>query len=240
MVHLVLIRHGQSEWNSQNKFTGWVDIDLSDKGKKEAKTAGELIINENLKFDYYFSSFQKRAINTLKLIQETIGIKNLKFEEAWQLNERHYGALTGLNKEEMKKKLGEKKIHEFRRSWSLKPENLDKNNAYHPLNIDKYKNIPKKNIPDTESLEDTYNRVIPYFESEILKLIKFEKRILVAAHGNSIRALCKYLFNISNEDISNLEIPTGNPLVIDFDKSLKVIKARYLDEARAKKLLFSN
>ena len=144
MVHLVLIRHGQSEWNSQNKFTGWVDIDLSDQGKKEAKIAGELINNENLKFDYYFSSFQKRAINTLKLIQETTGIENLEFEEAWQLNERHYGALTGLNKDEVKKKLGEKKIHEFRRSWSLKPENLDKNNAYHPLNIDKYKNIPKK------------------------------------------------------------------------------------------------
>jgi len=240
MVHLVLIRHGQSEWNSQNKFTGWVDIDLSDKGKKEAKTAGELIINEKLKFDYYFSSFQKRAINTLKLIQKTIGIKNIKFEEAWQLNERHYGALTGLNKEEMKKKFGEKKIHEFRRSWSLKPENLDKNNAYHPLNIDKYKNIPKKKIPDTESLKDTYNRVIPYFESKILKLLKLEKRILVVAHGNSIRALCKYLFKISNEDISNLEIPTGNPLVIYFDKSFKVIKARYLDGVRAKKLLFSN
>ena len=143
-MHLVLIRHGQSEWNSENKFTGWVDIDLSDQGKKEAKTAGELIINENLKFDYYFSSFQKRAINTLKLIQETIGIKNLKFEEAWQLNERHYGALTGLNKEEMKKKFGEKKIYEFRRSWSLKPQNLDKNSIYHPFNIDKYKNIPKK------------------------------------------------------------------------------------------------
>ena len=132
MVHLVLIRHGQSEWNSQNRFTGWVDIDLSDQGKKEAKTAGELIIGENLKFDYYFSSFQKRAINTLKLIQKTIEFENINFEEAWQLNERHYGALTGLNKDEMKKKLGEKKIHEFRRSWSLKPENLDKNSAYHP------------------------------------------------------------------------------------------------------------
>ena len=240
MVHLVLIRHGQSEWNSQNKFTGWVDIDLSDKGKKEAKTAGELIINENLKFDYYFSSFQKRAINTLKLIQETIGIKNLKFEEAWQLNERHYGALTGLNKEEMKKKLGEKKIHEFRRSWSLKPENLDKNSAYHPLNIKKYRNVPRENIPNSESLEDTYNRVIPYFESKILKLLKLNKNILIAAHGNSIRALCKYLLKISNEDISSLEIPTGNPLVINFDTSLKVIKARYLDEARAKKLLFTS
>ena len=240
MVHLVLIRHGQSEWNSQNKFTGWVDIDLSDQGKMEAKTAGELIIGENLKFDYYFSSFQKRAINTLKLIQKTIGIENKNFEEAWQLNERHYGALTGLNKEEMKKKLGKKKIYEFRRSWSLKPENLDKNSAYHPLNIKKYKNVPKENIPDSESLEDTYNRVIPYFECKILKLLKSNKDILVAAHGNSIRALCKYLLKISNEDISNLEIPTGNPLVINFDTSLKVIKAKYLDEARAKKLLFTN
>ena len=240
MVYLVLIRHGQSEWNSQNKFTGWVDIDLSDKGKEEAKIAGELINNESLKFDYYFSSYQKRAINTLKLILETTKIENLKFEEAWQLNERHYGALTGLNKDEMKKKLGEKKIYEFRRSWSLKPENLDKNNAYHPLNIEKYKNIPKINIPNSESLEDTYNRVIPYFEDKILKLLKLKKKILVAAHGNSIRALCKYLFKISNEDISNLEIPTGNPLVINFDKSLNVIEARYLDVTRAKKLLFTN
>ena len=240
MVHLVLIRHGQSEWNSQNKFTGWVDIDLSDKGKEEAKIAGELINNESLKFDYYFSSYQKRAINTLKLILETTKIENLKFEEAWQLNERHYGALTGLNKDEMKKKLGEKKIYEFRRSWSLKPENLDKNNAYHPLNIEKYKNIPKINIPNSESLEDTYNRVIPYFEDKILKLLKLKKKILVAAHGNSIRALCKYLFKISNEDISNLEIPTGNPLVINFDKNLNVIEARYLDVTRAKKLLFTN
>ena len=139
----------------------------------------------------------------------------------------------------LKKKLGEKKVHEFRRSWSLKPENLDKNNAYHPLNMEKYKNIPKENIPDSESLEDTYNRVIPYFESKILKLLKLEKKILVAAHGNSIRALCKYLFKISNEDISNLEIPTGNPLVINFDKSLNVIEARYLDVTRAKKLLFT-
>ena len=240
MVHLVLIRHGQSKWNSQNRFTGWVDIDLSDQGKKEAKTAGELIISENLKFDYYFSSFQKRAINTLKLIQKTIDFENINFEEAWQLNERHYGALTGLNKDEMKKKLGEKKIHEFRRSWSLKPENLDKNSAYHPLNIKKYRNVPKENIPNSESLEDTYNRVIPYFESKILKLLKLNKNVLISAHGNSIRALCKYLLKISNEDISNLEIPTGNPLVINLDTSLKVIKARYLDEARAKKLLFTS
>ena len=140
----------------------------------------------------------------------------------------------------MKKKLGEKKIYEFRRSWSLKPENLDKNNAYHPLNIKKYKNIPRADIPDSESLEDTYNRVIPYFESKILKLLKLKKKILIAAHGNSIRALCKYLFKINNEDISNLEIPTGNPLFINFNKNLNVVEARYLDETRAKKLFFTN
>ena len=140
----------------------------------------------------------------------------------------------------MKKKLGEKKIHEFRRSWNSRPENLDKNSAYHPLNIKKYKNIPKEYIPNSESLEDTHNRVIPYFKSKILKLLKSNKDVLITAHGNSIRALCKYLLKISNEDISNLEIPTGNPLVINFDKSLKVIKVRYLDGERAKKLLFIN
>ena len=238
MVHLVLIRHGQSEWNSQNRFTGWVDVDLSDLGKREAKNAGQLIIKENLKFDYYFSSYQKRAINTLKLIQESIGDKNVDFEEAWQLNERHYGALTGLNKEEMKKKFGEKKIHDFRRSWNLKPDKLDKSSKYHPSNIDKYKSIPKKNIPDSESLEETYNRVVPFFENRILKLIKLNKNILVAAHGNSIRALCKYLLKINKEDISSLEIPTGNPLIIYFDENFAVSKFKYLDKIRAKKLLF--
>ena len=234
-MHLVLIRHGQSEWNSQNRFTGWVDIDLSDQGKKEAKTAGELIISENLKFDYYFSSFQKRAINTLKLIQKTMGIENLKFEEAWQLNERHYGALTGLNKEEMKKKLGEDKIHIFRRSWDKPPEPLNKNNPYHPLNIEIYKDIPREKIPDTESLKDTYDRVIPYFKKNIEK--KISENVMISAHGNSIRSLCKYLFDISNDEISKLEIPTGNPLILEFDDNIKLLNAKYLDKERAKDLL---
>ena len=237
MVHLVLIRHGQSEWNSENKFTGWVDIDLSDQGKKEAKTAGELIINENLKFDYYFSSFQKRAINTLKLIQETTGIKNLKFEEAWQLNERHYGALTGLNKEEMKKKFGEKKILEFRRSWNIKPDPLNKKSPYHPVNINVYKDLPKENIPDTESLEDTYNRVVKYFKNNIEKKLQKKNNILISAHGNSLRALCKFLFKLDEIQITKLEIPTGNPLMITFDEKNKISKCRYLDQERAQDLL---
>ena len=165
MSHLFLVRHGQSEWNLQKKFTGWVDVDLTPEGKLEACKAGEGIKSTNIKIDLFFSSYQLRAINTLKLIKNTIR-NNSEFTKAWELNERHYGSLTGLNKDEMKKKLGEKKIHEFRRSWDLRPEPLNKNNPYHPINIDIYKDIPKENIPDTESLKDTYNRVINYFDNK--------------------------------------------------------------------------
>ena len=239
MRHLILIRHGQSEWNLQNKFTGWVDVELSPQGKLEACKAGELIKELNFKIDYFFSSYQKRSIDTLKLILNTIREKDDQIIKAWELNERHYGVLTGLNKDEMKKKLGEEQVHIFRRSWDTPPQPLSKNSPYHPLNIETYKDIPREKVPDTESLKDTYERVIKFYDGEIKNQLK-NKNILISAHGNSIRALCKYLFKISNENISNLEIPTGNPLVIDFDKSLKVIKARYLDEARAKKLLFNN
>ncbi len=236
MSHLILIRHGQSEWNLQKRFTGWVDVDLAPKGKLEACKSGELIKEKNIKIDYFFSSIQLRAINTLKLILNTMRIKD-NFEKAWELNERHYGALTGLNKDEMKKKLGEKKIHEFRRSWNIKPDPLDKNNPYHPINIEAYKSISKENIPDSESLEDTYNRVIPYYKSNIEnKLIK-NKNVLVVAHGNSIRSLCKYLFKLNEKKISSLEIPTGNPLIINFDKNNQIIKCKYLDESRAKDLI---
>tara|TARA_B100000287_G_C20550572_1_gene748325 strand:+ start:433 stop:1149 length:717 start_codon:yes stop_codon:yes gene_type:complete len=236
MSHLILIRHGQSEWNLQKRFTGWVDVDLAPKGKLEACKSGELIKEKNIKIDYFFSSIQLRAINTLKLILNTMRIKD-NFEKAWELNERHYGALTGLNKDEMKKKLGEKKIHEFRRSWNIKPDPLDKNNPYHPINIEAYKSISKENIPDSESLEDTYNRVIPYYKSNIEnKLIK-NKNVLVVAHGNSIRSLCKYLFKLNEKKISSLEIPTGNPLIINFDKNNQIVKCKYLDESRAKDLI---
>jgi len=235
MSHLFLVRHGQSVWNLENRFTGWVDVDLAPKGKLEACKAGELIKYEKIKIDYYFTSYQKRAINTLKLILNTMGIKDAEIIKGWQLNERHYGSLTGLNKDEMKKKLGEKKVHEFRRSWDISPEPLNKNNPYHPLNIDIYKDIPKDMIPDTESLKDTYERVVPYYKKNILPLIN--KNIIIAAHGNSVRALCKYLFKIDNEKISKLEIPTGNPLLIKFDNNKKVEEASYLDQKRANDLI---
>ena len=217
MSHLILIRHGQSEWNLQNKFTGWVDVELSPQGKLEACKAGELIKELNFKIDYFFSSYQRRSIDTLKLILNTIREKDDQIIKAWELNERHYGALTGLNKDEMKKNLGEDKIHIFRRSWDKPPEPLNKNNPYHPLNIEIYKDIPKDKIPDTESLKNTYDRVIPYFKKNIEK--KISENVMISAHGNSIRSLCKYLFDISNDEISKLEIPTGNPLILEFDNN---------------------
>ena len=164
MSNLILVRHGQSEWNLENRFTGWVDVDLTPRGKLEACKSGELIKEQKLKIDYFFTSYQKRAINTLQLMLNTLRIKNVYITKAWQLNERHYGALTGLNKDEMKKKLGEKKVHEFRRSWNTPPDPLNKNNPYHPINIEAYKDIPLENMPDTESLKDTYERVLPYFK----------------------------------------------------------------------------
>ena len=236
MSHLILVRHGQSEWNLEKRFTGWVDVDLAPNGKLEACKSGELIKEKNILIDYFFSSLQLRAINTLKLILNTMRMK-VDFIKAWELNERHYGALTGLNKDEMKKKFGEKKIHEFRRSWNIKPDPLSRNNPYHPINIETYKNISKENIPDTESLEDTYNRVIPYYKSNIENKLIENKNILVVAHGNSIRSLCKYLFKLDEKKIPSLEIPTGNPLNIKFDTNNKIIECNYLDQSRAKDLI---
>ena len=235
MSYLILVRHGQSVWNLEKKFTGWVDVDLTENGKSEAKKAGLLIKSNNIDIDIYYSSFQLRAKNTLKLIKETLNDKKLS-KEAWQLNERHYGALTGLNKDEMKVKLGEERVHQFRRSWDLRPDPLDKNNPYHPLNIDTYKEIPINKIPDTESLEDTYERVLKFYKQEIENEIS-NNNILISAHGNSIRALCKYLFKLDENQISKLEIPTGNPLLIDLDKKNEVVSCKYLDSERAKDLV---
>ena len=237
MINLILVRHGQSEWNLENRFTGWVDVDLSPKGKLEACKAGELLKEKNLKIDYFFSSYQKRAVDTLKLMLNTLRIKDVQITRAWQLNERHYGALTGLNKDEMKKTYGEKKIHELRRSWDTSPDPLSRNNPYHPVNIDVYKDIPLENIPDTESLKDTYDRVLPYFKKEIHNKLDNNKNVLVAAHGNSIRAICKFLFQLDNKKITQLEIPTGNPLLINFNEKNKIIKCFYLDKERAKNLI---
>ncbi len=233
MSYLILVRHGQSVWNLEKKFTGWVDVNLTENGKSEAKKAGQLIKQEKIVLNFYYSSFQLRAKNTLKIIQEELqDFKEVK--SAWELNERHYGALTGLNKDEMKKKLGEDKVHKFRRSWDLRPDPLDKSNPYHPLNIETYKEIPLEKIPDTESLKDTYERVINFYNRDIAK--KTNENILISAHGNSIRALCKHLFNLNDNEISKLEIPTGNPLLIEF-KNSKICKCKYLDQERAKDLL---
>ena len=233
MNNLILVRHGQSTWNLENRFTGWVDVDLTENGKSEAKKAGQLIKNEKINIDLYYSSFQLRAKNTLKIIQNELR-DNKNFKSFWELNERHYGALTGLNKDEMKIKLGEEKVHQFRRSWDLKPDPLDKNDPHHPLNIKIYKKISIEKIPDTESLKDTYERVVKFYKNELEK--KNNKNVLISAHGNSIRALCKYLFNLDNNEISKLEIPTGNPLLIKF-KENKVISGKYLDVKRSKNLL---
>ena len=235
MSFLILVRHGQSTWNLEKKFTGWVDVDLTEKGILEAKKAGFLLKNKNIKIDFYYTSLQLRANNTLKIIQQELDDKK-NFTKAWQLNERHYGALTGLNKVEMSKKIGEDKIYEFRRSWDLRPDPLEKESPYHPLNIDTYKQIPRELLPDTESLKDTYERVLKYFKNEIKDKLK-SKNVLISAHGNSIRALCKNLFNLDNNQVSNLEIPTGNPLILEFNSDFEIIKCEYLDKERAKDLV---
>ena len=235
MSYLILVRHGQSTWNLEKKFTGWVDVDLTENGKLEAKKAGELIKANNINIDIYYSSFQLRAKNTLKLMKEILEDTKTS-EKAWQLNERHYGALTGLNKDEMKIKLGEDKVQQFRRSWDIRPDPLDKKNPYHPINIEAYKEIPIDKIPDTESLKDTYHRVTNFYKQEIENKTK-SNNILISAHGNSIRALCKYLFKLDNNQISKLEIPTGNPLLINLNDVKNVISCKYLDTERSKDLV---
>ena len=238
MSKLILTRHGQSVWNADNKFTGWVDVDLSDKGREEAKKSGELLNKLNIKIDISYTSYLKRAIETLTIILKSIGL-TMKFNTAWELNERHYGSLTGLNKDETKKKIGGEQFKRYRRSWDIAPPPMAKDSKYleniSPLNV----GIPQNKIPLTESLKNTYDRVVPYYDIEINKNLKNGKNILVSAHGNSLRALCKYLFKISDTKINELEIPTGNPLIIEFDNKLKIQKYYYLDDTRAKNIIFN-
>ena len=235
MSSIILVRHGQSVWNLEKRFTGWVDVDITKKGEEEAKKAGQLLLDNKIKIEFYITSYQLRARRTLNIIKKTLN-DDKSINEFWELNERHYGALTGLNKDEMKIKLGEKKVHEFRRSWDVRPDKLDQNNPYHPKNIAIYKNVPSDQLPDTESLEDTYKRVIRIYKQEIKDKLK-HGNILISAHGNSIRALCKFLFKLDEIQISKLEIPTGNPLLIKFDQEENIIECRYLDKDRAKDLV---
>ena len=236
MGKLIAIRHGQSTWNAENRFTGWVDVDLSEKGIQEAEKSGKLLKELNLNYDICFTSYLKRAIKTLEIVLKVLE-KDIKYKKAWELNERHYGTLTGLNKAETKKKLGEEQFKKYRRSWDNPPPSLDRESKYSSHKDPLYKDL--SDIPDTESLKNTYDRVLPYFEKHIEKHIKQSKNIILSAHGNSIRALGKKIFNISNKSINLLEIPTGNPLVIDFDNSGKVLSAKYLDESRKKEIIFN-
>jgi len=230
MNNLILVRHGQSIWNRERRFTGFVDVELTKVGEAEAQHAGNLIKELNIEFDAYFTSKLKRAINTLNIILKVLEKTDVKINKAWQLNERHYGNLTSLNKDDTIKKYGNKQVQIWRRSFDTQPPPIDKQ---HP-----YKEIINSNIL-AESLEDTIKRVIPYYEQEIKPLIFSKKNILVAFHGNSCRALLMKIFNISKKKIINLEIPTGNPLLINFDDNLKVNNYKYLNPKRAKKIIFN-
>ena len=238
MTKLILTRHGQSVWNAENRFTGWVDVDLSNKGVQEAEKSGQLIKELKIKIDVSYTSYLKRAIKTLTTILKINNLE-LKFNTAWQLNERHYGSLTGLNKEETKKKIGEEQFKKYRRSWDIAPPPMNAESEYQSLFSPLNSSIPIGMTPFTESLKDTYDRVVPFYENEIKRNLVASKNVILSAHGNSLRALCKYLLNISDLKINELEIPTGNPLIIDFDDQMKINKYYYLDKTRAKNIFFN-
>jgi len=236
MYRLVLLRHGESEWNKLNLFTGWTDVDLTEKGEQEAREAGRLLLKEGFEFDIAFVSLLKRALRTLWLCLEEMNQLWIPWEKTWRLNERHYGALQGLNKAETVRLYGEQQVLLWRRSYDVPPPSLTIDDERYPGNFRMYSNIPENELPLTESLKDTYDRFIPYWKVRIAPTIKEGKKVLIVAHGNSLRALVKYLDNISDEDIINVNIPTGIPLVYELDKNLKPLRNYYLgDEEKVKK-----
>ena len=228
MQKLVLVRHGESIWNLENKFTGWTDVALSDNGRKEAGHAGKLLNEANFSFDIAHTSYLRRAIETLWIILTELDCMWIPVKKTWKLNERHYGALQGLNKAEMTEKYGAEQVKQWRRAYDVRPPALDINDDRYPGKDPKYKDIQKEELPLTESLNDTVLRFMPYWHTEIIPDLKEGKHVLISAHGNTLRALVKHLDNISDENISNLNIPTGAPLVYELDESLKPIKHYYL------------
>lgn len=230
MYKLVLVRHGQSTWNLENRFTGWTDVELTDLGKAEAAEAGKLLNEAGYDFDIAYTSVLKRAIRTLGIIQNVMDRDWLHVIRAWQLNERHYGALQGLNKAETAKEYGEDQVKVWRRSYDVPPPALELTDERHPKFDRRYASLTPEQLPATESLKITLDRVLPYWTSTLAPEIKAGKRLLVVAHGNSIRALVKYLDNISEAEITELNIPTGLPLVYELDKDLKPIKNYYLGD----------
>lgn len=228
-MKLVLIRHGESEWNKKNLFTGWADVELSEKGKEEAREGGRLLKEEGFDFDICYTSYLKRAIHTLNNVLDQMDRNWLPVVKAWQLNERHYGALQGLNKSETAEKYGEAQVKIWRRSFDVMPPALEKTDSRCPINQLAYRTVDDKSVlPYTESLKETIERAVPYFENIIKKDMLDGKRVLIAAHGNSIRALVKYFEGLSSEEIMEVNIPTGVPLVYEFDKNFKVISKKYL------------
>lgn len=230
---LVLIRHGESEWNKLNLFTGWTDVELTEKGKEEATNGGKLLKEAGFHFDVAYTSYLKRAIHTLNRVLEAMDQEYIPVYKTYKLNERHYGALQGLNKAETAEKFGEEQVKIWRRSYDIQPPALKPTDPRNPALQDAYKGVAKEELPLTECLKDTVARVVPYFEEVIKKDMIDGKKVIVAAHGNSLRALVKYLENISDEDIINLNIPTGVPLVYELDENFKVLSKRYLGDQEA-------
>lgn len=237
MAKLVLIRHGQSEWNLQNRFTGWVDVNLTDEGVAQARKAGQLLAETGFAPNRAFTSVLTRAIRTLWLTLEEMNRVWIPVEKHWRLNERHYGGLTGLNKDETRAKHGDEQVKIWRRSFDIPPPALDVSDERHPSHDPRYKDLAAEQLPAAESLKLTLERVQPYWEKEIAPLLKAGEDVLVVAHGNSLRAIVKLLFQMSGEDIVGIEIPTGNPLEIGMDGAGELpVTARYLDPDRAQSL----
>jgi 2,3-bisphosphoglycerate-dependent phosphoglycerate mutase len=227
---MILLRHGESEWNRENRFTGWTDVDLSEKGRQEAVAAGRLLKREGFVFDHCFTSVLKRAIRTLFLALDEMDLLWLPVERSWRLNERHYGALQGLNKAETAAKFGEDQVKVWRRSYDIPPPPLDSGDSRYPGHDPRYKDLTPAELPLTECLKDTVNRFLPYWHDRIAPTIRSGKRVIVAAHGNSLRALVKYLDHISDQDIVELNIPTGIPLLYELDDKLAAVSHRYLGD----------
>ncbi len=230
MIKLVLVRHGQSIWNLENRFTGWTDVPLSEKGVKEAQEAGMVLKEKGFTFDLAFTSVLKRAEDTLDYILKEMDLSNIEIRHSWRLNERHYGALQGLNKDETKKKYGEEQVKLWRRSADVRPPALTKEDERYPGHDPKYKDLTEEELPTTENLIDTIHRVITYWNSDIKQELEQGKQVIIVAHGNSLRGLMKYLDNMSDEEVMNLEIETGNPICYELNDDLTPIRHYYLKQ----------
>jgi len=232
MPRLIFLRHGQSVWNRDAIFTGWTDVDLCDNGISEAKQAAALLKQHDIQFDHCFASFLKRSIHTLWIVLDALELTYLPVRRSWRLNERHYGALQGLQKEKVLAEVGDEQLHKWRRSYSIRPPALEESDPRFPGNQPKYARVPRRHLPLTESLEDTVDRVLPYWQERVEPLLMEGHTPLISAHGNSLRGLVKYLDGISDEDIPHLEIPTGKPLIYELDDGLRTIRSFYLESGQ--------